>query len=370
MGCTSDEPYLSLDTAFTRIYARIMKKELNNKTIVRDIHDIPEQTSRKHDELHEFNLLFKTKYEFKHDEFDKLSSNTDWDKYIDNIYEKRKDYLRDVNMVIKNVINTCAIKPNYDRNDQNIEETSINSINLAKKKKIDVAAIEILIKRFNLIVYRARKAYRREFIGKLKHISNNPNLIKTNEIIIISSDEEDIEEVPIDDNKLIDTENWTFQYQDTRMFGMDTEENTIKEMNERQEYLTWIKSEINTSNDKEYKLSLILQEAYIKFNPNNVLKSISFGIEIYKILQNTIFENYIEDIIVFYTNFNLEQILLLMNYKIFGDIKLNKWLTKEMDKNNILQQTIRISISRDTHKGKDMIGSKSEESSEKITEAK
>ena len=369
MGCTSDEPYLSLDTAFTRIYARIMKKELNNNTIIKDIHDIPEQT-RKQDDSHEFNLLFKTKYEFKYDEFDRLSGNMDWDKYIDNIYEKRKDYLRDVNMMIKNVLDTCAIKPKYDRNYQNNEETSTSSINLVNKKRINVAAIEILLKRLYLIVYRARKAYKREFMERLKHISNNnPNLIRTNEIIIISSDEEDIEEVPIDD-KLIDTENWTFQYQDTRMFGLDTEEYTIEERNERQEYLNWIKSEINTSNDKEYKLSLILQEAYIKFNPNNVQKSISFGIEIYKTLQNTIFENYIEDIIVFYTNFNLEQILLLKNYEIFGDIKLNKWLTKEIDKNNILQHTIRISISTDTHKSKDITGSKSEESSEKITEAK
>ena len=342
-----------------------MKRELKDNNIQ---NDIQKHTISKQDDLDEFNLLFKTKHEFKYDKFDKLLGNIDWDTYIDNIYEKRKEYLREINLITSNVMNTNTRESNFEQNWHKIEETVNCPINPINIKERNAAYIKLLIQIYNLIVNRAIKTYMNIFINKLKHISNKRNINKTIEIITISSDEEDIAEIP-DDNNFININKWTFQYQDTRIFGIDTEENIIEEKNEIKEYLNWINSEINISDNKEYILSLLLQQAYIIFKPNNVIKNISFGIEIYKTLQNTIFENYIEDIITFYTSFNLEQILVLKNYEIFKNNKLNEWLTKEIDKNNLIQ-TIRISISTDTHQSKDTKEEHSEDSSEKITEAK
>jgi hypothetical protein len=64
----------------------------------------------------------------------------------------------------------------------------------------------------------------------------------------------------------------------------------------------------------------------------------------------------------------LDQILSLIDYEIFKNNKLNDWLTKEIDKHKLIQKVIRISISTDTH-NKDA-EENSEDSSEKITEAK
>lgn len=372
MGCTSDEPYLSFDKAFNRIYDRTMKKDLKNISTDKNTSKqnilidktSPKQYVTKQNDLQEFDLLFKTNYEFKYDKFDKLLGKIDWDTYIDSIYEERKNYLREVNTITTNIINTSNIKSNFDQKLVETEQNLKSPINPINKKERNTAYIKLLIDIYNLIVNRAKKTYIKEFIEKL--IKNKQSKI---EIINISSDEDEITEISNDDNNFIDTDNWTFQYQDTRMFGNDTEENTINKNKNINEYLKWINTEINNTDNKEYILSLILQHAYIIFKPNNVLKSISFGIEIYKILHNTIFEDYIEDIIAFYTNFNLDQILSLIDYEIFKNNKLNDWLTKEIDKYKLIQKVIRISISIDTH-NKDTREEKSEESSEKITEAK
>jgi len=363
MGCTSDEPYLSLDKAFNRIYDRTKKKDLKDISIDKTI---LKQNFTKQDDLQEFDLLFKTNYDFKYDKFDKLLGKFDWDTYIDSIYEERKNYLREINTITTNVINTTIFKSNIDQKLTKIEQNLKSPINPINKNEKNAAYINLLIQIYNLIFNRAKKTYIKEFINKLVDISSKENKI---EIINISSDDEDIIEIPNENDNLIDIENWVFQYQDTRMFGIDTEENIIKDK-ETYEYLKWIESEIKTTNDKEYILSLIIQQANIIFKPNNILKSISFGINIYKILHNTIFENYIEDIITFYTNFTLDQILSLLNYDIFNNNKLNDWLTKELDKYKLIQKVIRISISTDTHHNKDTKEEKSEESSEKITEAK
>ena len=334
MGCTSDEPYLSLDTAYSRIYARIMNKELknantelNNQDTLRQIFMENELHSPvENDKSQEFNLLFKTKYEFKYDEFDKLLGNTDWDTYIDNIYEKRRNYLREVNMITSDIINANTyINPPKIHSIEEIRKIPIKPID---NKEKNAAAVKPLIEIYNFINDRVKKTYKSEFMMKLKTISNNSRF-ETNEIITISSEEEDGTKIPNDD-KIINTENWIFQYQDARLFGIDTEEKIIEEENKITEYKNWIILEIDRTDDKEYKLSLVLQLAYIKFKPNNGLESISFGIEIYKILQNTKFEKYIKDIVIFYTNFNLEQVILLEDYKIFKNDKLNGWLTKEI----------------------------------------
>jgi hypothetical protein len=363
MGCTSDEPHLSLDKAFNRIYDRTKKKDLKDILIDKTI---LKQNFTKQDDLQEFDLLFKINYDFKYDKFDKLLGKFDWDTYIDSIYEERKNYLREINTITTNVINTTTFKSNIDQKLTKIEQNLKSPINPINKNEKNAAYINLLIQIHNLIINRAKKTYIKEFINKLVDISSKKNKI---EIINISSDDEDIIEIPNENDNLKDIENWEFQYQDTRMFGIDTEENIIKDK-ETNEYLKWIESEIKTTNDKEYILSLIIQQANIIFKPNNILKSISFGINIYKILHNTIFENYIEDIIIFYTNFTLDQILSLLNYDIFNNDKLNDWLTKEIDKYKLIQKVIRISISTDTHHNKDIKEEKSEESSEKITEAK
>jgi hypothetical protein len=373
MGCTSDEPYLSLDKAFNRIYDRTINKDLKNISTDRNTpkqniligKNNPKQNVTKQNDLQEFDLLFKTNYEFKYDKFDKLLGKFDWDTYIDNIYEERKNYLQEVNIITTNIINTNTIKSNFDQKLVEIEQNLKSPINPINNKERNVAYIKLLIDIYNLIVSRAKKTYIKEFIKRLINITNKQNKIET---INISSDEEDIIEVSNDENNFIDIDNWTFQYQDTRMFGIDTEESIIKNK-DTNEYLKWIKMEIENTDNKEYILSLILQQAYIIFKPNNVLTSISFGIEIYKILHNTIFEDYIEDIIAFYTNFNLDQILSLIDYEIFKNNKLNDWLTKEIDKHKLIQKVIRISISTDTY-NKDTKEENSEESSEKITEAK
>ena len=368
MGCTSDEPYLSLDTAYTRIYARIMKKELKDATTIDNVHNLFGQTFMEKDNLQEFNRLFKTKYDFKYDELDKMLGNVDWDTYIDNIYEKRRKYLRDINLIKENMENTSILNLNLEHK-QLIESPIDFPTNLINNKEKQTAAIKLLIEIYNLIANRAKRAYKKEFIDKLVELKNKTNKMETNEIIILSSDEEeDIKDIP--NKKLINTENWIFQYQDTRMFGIDTEESAIEEGNKIEEYINWIQSELNITDNQDYKLSPTLQLAYIIFNPNNLLKSISFGIGIYKILHNTKFENYLDDIIAFYTNFNLEQIVLLKDYKIFKNDKLNEWLTKEIDKKIINPEIIRISISMDTHINKETKEANSEESSEKITEAK
>jgi len=369
MGCTSDEPYLSLDTAYTRIYARIMKKELKDVNTKDNAHVIFGHTTMEKDDVQEFNRLFKIKYDFKYDDFDKMLGNVDWDTYIDNIYEKRKEYLRDVGLVKEIMENVGRLNINLEHKQKIIESPIDFPISPINNEEKQTAVIKLLIEIYNLTSNRIIRAYKRKFMDKLIELKNKTNKMETNEIIILSSDEEeDIKDIP--NKKLTNTENWIFQYQDTRMFGIDTEESAIEEENKIEKYISWIQSELNITDNQDYKLSLTLQLAYITFNPNNLMKSISFGIGIYKILHNTKFENYLDDIITFYTNFSLEQILLLKDYEIFKNDKLNEWLTKEIDKKIINPEIIRISISMDTHKKKDTKEANSEESSEKITEAK
>jgi len=300
--------------------------------------------------------LNKTLYEHKReqDELDEFISK--YSTLRENIWKDTKPYIDKVNKLDEWIRNENQIKSLWGFEhiptcvEPLIEIKEINFINTPKQGLKNVQTIKSNV-----------TLLQKHIDDYFKPISTNNESVKVkvdeNEKKNSANNDELIENL---EKSNVRRNTWTYQYQDERLIGIDTDEPEVKDP--KLELHNWIRSEIiqtNANENFDYFTILNIYEAYIEFmQDHDTISSTKWALNIFENLKDSIINDCLDIIIYYFTGLNSPIMTYIAHYCAdFINKEMQDWLNRKFG--YLKPKNLHINDSDITTESKTLINDKS-----------
>jgi len=273
--------------------------------------------------------LNKILYEHKReqDELDEIISK--YSTLRENIWKDTKPYIDKVNKLEEERIkNENQIKSlwGFEHMPTDVEPLiEINEINFINTPKQGLKNVQTIKSNVTLL--------QKHIDDYFKPISTNIKLAKVNVDEKVNNNSANNDElIEILEKSNVKRNTWTYQYQDERLIGIDTDEPEVKDP--KLDLYNWIRYEINQTNANknfDYFTTLNIYEAYIEFMPDyNIISSTKWALNIFENLKDSIINDCLDIIIYYFTGLNSQTITYIDHYCAdFINKKMQDWLNRK-----------------------------------------